>query len=765
MIYEGRELSKLILVYGLDTYSLKGCYSAGTMAFISGTNRFLGTGASLGFHQYHLHYEDIDKFVNLKKEQEKDLRIFKRKGIKKEFLEKLYATSSEDLWFPSRDELLSAGVIHGVVNPSDLTPLEHMEDINVKEMLLDMPVYRTMQKYEPEVFEQIITDSNEQLKNGATLIELQETGANHSMILANRLLPMSSDETLIRFGQISVGLFRNLVEIDPILCLKYLYPQQYGTFVFSKYISHDVTESLNEVLQNIIIDAYEKESTPIDTEAVELQMQKLVLQHKDDVEYIVIGHEKLQNSDQYKRYCDALIRFYELILAEDKRIAANMLRYIFAQAAADVAMCSDFEWSDNPGAYEAHLVRRCNNPYFPAHLQAVSEEELLEARAIDNNDYLLAEEQFAQLVKSIEAMDSFNTVEETNKLRERIDDLISFSIGVGGRANQIAKAADTVREALIAAMREAVSNDQNALETIEEADELHKQYTRIYYIPVIAQMTRERSPIRKEDVVATILSENPETIAIAMSLQSEDIRQQFRQVAVEMMEKARNQGYVDNYFEEKLSALVAVSETIVSKQDAEYIVKGVDIDTGELKPDIPQNETQSVLSNMMKEYNQLNMDTNDKISNIGAFEFATFTELKIKDDVLQLKNNLRKYIDIRTAYYNSMDNLLKKYRGELNYGSKQDERLSGTAAQFMEKLEVKYVNDLNEFYEFILSHHEKMNFAEDQIYLEDQALVNNLNTLFEKAVKSSTELTSAQEIGKKTMGDSVKEWQNEINAK
>lgn len=26
-IYEGRELSKLILIYGLDTYSLKGCYS------------------------------------------------------------------------------------------------------------------------------------------------------------------------------------------------------------------------------------------------------------------------------------------------------------------------------------------------------------------------------------------------------------------------------------------------------------------------------------------------------------------------------------------------------------------------------------------------------------------------------------------------------------------------------------------------------------------------------------------------------------------
>lgn len=207
------------------------------------------------------------------------------------------------------------------------------------------------------------------------------------------------------------------------------------------------------------------------------------------------------------------------------------------------------------------------------------------------------------------------------------------------------------------------------------------------------------------------------------------------------------------------------NQKVISGKDAEYIVKGVDIDTGELKPDIPQNETQSVLSNMMKEYNQLNMDTNDKTSNIGPFEFATFTELKIKDDVLQLKNNLQKYIDIRKVYYDSMDNLLKKYRGELNYGSKQDERLSGTAAQIMEKLEEKFVSDLSGFYEFILNHHEEMNFAEEQIYIEDQGLVNTLNTLYEKAVKSATELISAQEIGKKTMGDSVKEWQDEINAK
>ncbi|MBO1223489.1 MAG: PDZ domain-containing protein [Candidatus Scalindua sediminis] len=336
--YEGQELSKLILVYGLDTYSLKGCYSAGTMAFISGTNRFLGIGANLGFHQYHTDYENLDEFVDLKEAQDEDLRIFKRKGIKREFLEKLYDTSPEDLWYPSIDELLSAGVIHGVVNPSDLTPVEYqesIEDVNVKEIFLDMPVYRTIQKYEPKVFEQIMVDMDEQIKKGATLLELTHTISDHIAVLASRTISKSSDEALFKYIQALLNSLRKLVEKDPFLCLKYLYPQQYGTFLVSEYLSNEEMELMNDALNNIIIDAYEKENPPVDIEAAELQRQKIMLQLGDDAKYIDIDLKELQNSDQYKRHCDAMIRTYDIILTEDRKFAANILRYMFTQDESD----------------------------------------------------------------------------------------------------------------------------------------------------------------------------------------------------------------------------------------------------------------------------------------------------------------------------------------------------------------------------------------------------------------------------------------------
>ena len=176
-------------------------------------------------------------------------------------------------------------------------------------------------------------------------------------------------------------------------------------------------------------------------------------------------------------------------------------------------------------------------------------------------------------------------------------------------------------------------------------------------------------------------------------------------------------------FDPLCSTFADSNQKVISEKDAEYILKGMDVSSGKFKPDTPQSETQQILSNSMKDFNQLNKDTNNKLTNIGPYEFSSFIELRDKANVSQLKSHLKEYWNVKIAYYDKMDYLQKKYKKELNYGSEQEERLAGTAAQLIEKLEGKFVADLNEFYDFILMHHEKMNFTEDQIYLEDQNLV------------------------------------------
>ena len=119
-LHEGRELSKVILAKGLNTYSIAGCYSACTISFVSGKNRLIAAETHLGFHQYSNFDESFDSFTDVKNDQNMDLRAFKKQGVQQEFLKRIFDASPDKFWLPPISELLSAGVIHGVVNPLDL---------------------------------------------------------------------------------------------------------------------------------------------------------------------------------------------------------------------------------------------------------------------------------------------------------------------------------------------------------------------------------------------------------------------------------------------------------------------------------------------------------------------------------------------------------------------------------------------------------------------------------------------------------------------
>lgn len=139
-IDEGQELANLIYTHDLNTYSLEGCYSAATIAFIAGKKRFLGVDANLGFHKhsyaYGIHIDDpeIEKEI-----QSEYLEYFIKKGIKRDFLRKIYKVPPDELWYPTVDELFDAGVIHGLIMSSDLFSEECEDSSKIETSEANLP--------------------------------------------------------------------------------------------------------------------------------------------------------------------------------------------------------------------------------------------------------------------------------------------------------------------------------------------------------------------------------------------------------------------------------------------------------------------------------------------------------------------------------------------------------------------------------------------------------------------------------------------------
>lgn len=120
-MFEALKLSNYIRENNIDTYALNECYSACTVIFIAGKNRFLIDDAKLGFHavdsELNKHSFTPIVFSTI---QSKVAKQFKSQGVKEQFLREMYNTSSKDMWYPTTQELLSNNVVTNVCKAENI---------------------------------------------------------------------------------------------------------------------------------------------------------------------------------------------------------------------------------------------------------------------------------------------------------------------------------------------------------------------------------------------------------------------------------------------------------------------------------------------------------------------------------------------------------------------------------------------------------------------------------------------------------------------
>lgn len=329
-IYEGRELAKTIKREGLDTYSLKGCHSACATAFIVGKKRYLGVEANIGFHKYRGFGTEED--LNLM--QDNDLQFFKQAGVKENIIQRLFVTSSEDLWYPTINQMLDGNVIHGVVNASDLSPIKYKADSknSFKEVFSDLPIYRTFKKYDLKTYNLMIQNAEELMQKGASAVEIQSALGKFFEKTALKSLPKASNDTLISFAEIFTRILELANNESPISCMKFLYPEEYGSVLFAQFISKKNLNEVNAVMNQVIIDSYELKEVPVNTELAEAAISVVVEKSMSMFggRESLFELENLQDRDDYRTHCDMFVQLFTQILKEDKGTASNLLRHLFS---------------------------------------------------------------------------------------------------------------------------------------------------------------------------------------------------------------------------------------------------------------------------------------------------------------------------------------------------------------------------------------------------------------------------------------------------
>jgi len=103
---EGMRIGRMVRNAGLATVVSTHCESAATFLLMSGKERIITRGAKIGFHRpsgvgsNDAEYENVRQFME-------------DAGISKDFVDRVLATSPDDMWYPTYEEMFQAGVVTG----------------------------------------------------------------------------------------------------------------------------------------------------------------------------------------------------------------------------------------------------------------------------------------------------------------------------------------------------------------------------------------------------------------------------------------------------------------------------------------------------------------------------------------------------------------------------------------------------------------------------------------------------------------------------
>ncbi|MFB0978886.1 MAG: hypothetical protein QMC73_14590 [Myxococcota bacterium] len=221
-----------------------------------------------------------------------------------------------------------------------------------------------------------------------------------------------------------------------------------------------------------------------------------------------------------------------------------------------------FEWSKFPAVHEADLLRRWNNPLYIEARRMIDEDEVRAAKRIDADQQWQELEAYIGLISDKKRMVRYESASQMADALLRIDEGTWNALRVGGKAYDLAKSIQTVRNELMGKWRESSAGDPGVKALLDAEDRLPAVDTDSAAIRFIALIQAEESPIPAHEMGTALMSEGAGSISkVYDSLRGELKSNMKKQLKTVMQEVGRDE--ID--FEGKDQKVAIVAKLLEAK--------------------------------------------------------------------------------------------------------------------------------------------------------------------------------------------------------
>jgi hypothetical protein len=213
------------------------------------------------------------------------------------------------------------------------------------------------------------------------------------------------------------------------------------------------------------------------------------------------------------------------------------------------------QFSAQPGCRERHLRRKYANPLFGDDAQALTADDVERARREDEAEREQFRADFQDLLRRAADLSGQVETEAILEIKEQIDRLYELAAGLGGGVDAEQQSLLKINDVIMRAIHAAAANDPLAIEELEKEAAARQMHLELLRYPLVADLLRTDSPVSREDLVPTLLSEDAETVRVVISMFDPTQQAELRDEARALVEEFKRR---DELPESALASLAAM---------------------------------------------------------------------------------------------------------------------------------------------------------------------------------------------------------------
>lgn len=179
-------------------------------------------------------------------------------------------------------------------------------------------------------------------------------------------------------------------------------------------------------------------------------------------------------------------------------------------------MSIDTLFSRHAGRRERMLKRQFQNPLFgEANIEPF---DIQEARRQDADEVERFIESFRQLVQEVTELKPSADADDVLSLKERLDKAYETSAGLAGDQEELKIMIMRLLGLMMQSMWKAVGNDAQGISKLEMEEQAREAHFTLLEKPFIVDLLSPESPVDEKLMVPCLLSEDAETVSLAVQL-------------------------------------------------------------------------------------------------------------------------------------------------------------------------------------------------------------------------------------------------------